>query len=96
MRAATSSANLIDVHALRVGMFVHLDLGWISHPFPLNSFKITSPQQVETIRALGLERVRWNPEQSDHGLLDSRPGDARAVDGSANDSVAGRAPAPTI
>ena len=63
MRAATSSANLIDVHALRVGMFVHLDLGWISHPFPLNSFKITSPQQVDTIRGLGLERVRWNPEQ---------------------------------
>jgi putative nucleotidyltransferase with HDIG domain len=89
MRAATSSANLIDVHALRVGMFVHLDLGWISHPFPLNSFKITSPQQVETIRALGLERVRWNPEQSDHGLLDSRPGDARAVGHSANDSVGG-------
>jgi HD-GYP domain-containing protein (c-di-GMP phosphodiesterase class II) len=68
---ANASSNLIDVQALRVGMFVHLDLGWISHPFPLNSFKITSPQQVDTIRALGLERVRWNPQQSDLGALDT-------------------------
>jgi len=79
MRAATPTANLIDVQALRVGMFVHLDVGWISHPFPLNSFKITSPQQVDTIRALGLERVRWNPQRSDLGEFDSRPGDPRAV-----------------
>jgi HD-GYP domain-containing protein (c-di-GMP phosphodiesterase class II) len=79
MRAATPTANLIDVQALRVGMFVHLDVGWISHPFPLNSFKITSPQQVDTIRALGLERVRWNPQRSDLGDFDSRPGDPQAV-----------------
>ncbi len=64
MRAA-STPNLIDVQALRVGMFIHLDVGWMSHPFPLSSFKITSPQQVATIRALGLKRVRWNPQQSD-------------------------------
>ena len=79
MQAATPAANLIDVQALRVGMFVHLDVGWTSHPFPLNSFKITSPQQVETIRALGLERVRWNPQRSDLGDFDSRPGDPQAV-----------------
>jgi HD-GYP domain-containing protein (c-di-GMP phosphodiesterase class II) len=83
MRAATPTANLIDVQALRVGMFVHLDVGWISHPFPLNSFKITSPQQVDTIRALGLERVRWNPQRSDLGDFDSRPGDPQAVAGPA-------------
>ena len=73
---ANASSNLIDVQALRVGMFVHLDLGWISHPFPLNSFKITSPQQVDTIRALGLERVRWNPQQSDLGALDTSSPDS--------------------
>ena len=72
---ATASSSLIDVRALRVGMFVHLDLGWISHPFPLNSFKITSPEQLDTIRSLGLERVRWNPQQSDLGALDSAPAD---------------------
>ncbi|HEX7440355.1 MAG TPA: HD domain-containing phosphohydrolase [Caldimonas sp.] len=64
MRAA-STPNLIDVQALRVGMFIHLDVGWMSHSFPLSSFKITSPQQVATICALGLKRVRWSPQQSD-------------------------------
>ncbi|MEP7056519.1 MAG: HD domain-containing phosphohydrolase [Caldimonas sp.] len=51
--------------ALCVGMFVHLDVGWMAHPFPLNSFKITSPQQVATIRGLGLTSVHWCPQQSD-------------------------------
>lgn len=58
------SQETIDVAALRVGMFVHLDLGWLSHPFPLSSFRIASDDQIATIRALGLTRVRWNREQS--------------------------------
>jgi putative nucleotidyltransferase with HDIG domain len=37
----------------------------MSHPFPLSSFKITSQQQIETIRSLGLKRIRWSPERSD-------------------------------
>jgi len=59
---ATSSK--IDVGELRVGMYVHLDLGWMSHPFPLSSFRIRSDEQIETIRSLGLKEVRWNPEKS--------------------------------
>lgn len=55
----------VSVQDLRVGMFIHLDLGWMSHPFPLSSFKISSTEQIETIRALGLKEVRWNPERSD-------------------------------
>ena len=66
----------IDVQALRVGMFVHLDIGWMSHPFPLSSFKISSLQQVATIRSLGLKRVRWSPQQSD---LTAADGAARAL-----------------
>ena len=38
MNAATRK-DMIDVDALSVGMFVHLDLGWMSHPFPLGNFK---------------------------------------------------------
>ncbi len=64
MKAATSQ-ELIEVDALRVGMFVHLDTGWMSHPFPLSSFKISSADQMATIRSLGLKRVRWSPQQSD-------------------------------
>src|SRR5256885_16036286 len=84
----------IDVQALRVGMFVHLDVGWMSHPFPLSSFRITTPAQVATIRSLGLGRVRWSPQQSDLALDDggeTTPARTRpaALDGveAANDGV---------
>ena len=72
MKAAIST-DLIDVQALRVGMFVHLDVGWMSHPFPLSSFRITSPAQVATIRSLGLKQVRWSPQQSAVGSDDEAP-----------------------
>ena len=53
------------MHDLQIGMFIHLDMGWMSHPFPLSSFKITSSEQIATIRSLGLTQVRWSPERSD-------------------------------
>ena len=55
----------IQASALRIGMFVHLNVGWMSHPFPLSSFKLTSNEQIETIRSLGLARLTWSPERSD-------------------------------
>jgi|SRR5580765_1813257 len=63
--AASANQELIEVDDLRVGMFVHLDMGWMAHPFPLGSFRIASDEQVATIRALGVPRVRWSPAQSD-------------------------------
>lgn len=64
MKPATAK-ELIEVDDLRVGMFVHLDMSWMSHPFPLGSFKIANDEQVATIRSLGVQRVRWSPTQSD-------------------------------
>jgi len=58
------TATLIDTAELRVGMFVHLDLGWMSHPFALSSFRIDDASQIATIRALGLARVRWSPAKA--------------------------------
>jgi putative nucleotidyltransferase with HDIG domain len=55
----------IAVEDLRVGMFVQLDGGWLSHPFPLSSFRIQNADQLRTIRGLGLKRVRWVPEKSE-------------------------------
>ncbi len=55
----------IAVEDLRVGMFVMLDGGWLSHPFPLSSFRISTPEQLQTLRSLGLQRVRWSPEKSE-------------------------------
>jgi HD-GYP domain-containing protein (c-di-GMP phosphodiesterase class II) len=56
---------LIDINQLQVGMFIHLDLGWMSHPFPLSSFKLSSDDQLRVLRRLGLTQVRWNPDKSD-------------------------------
>lgn len=62
---AASTLEPIDVNALRVGMYVHLDLGWLSHPFPLSNFRIASDEQIATIRGLGVRQVRWNREMSE-------------------------------
>ena len=50
---------------LRVGLYVDLELGWMSHPFPKGSFKISSERQIEAVRALGLARIRYVPARSD-------------------------------
>ncbi|MFO1194009.1 MAG: DUF3391 domain-containing protein [Rhodoferax sp.] len=50
---------------LRVGLFVELELGWMAHPFPKGSFKISSERQIETLRGLGLPRIRVVPARSD-------------------------------
>ena len=46
-------------------MFIYLDLGWMKHPFTLNSFKITSRDQIDTLLKLGINRIRWSPAKSD-------------------------------
>jgi hypothetical protein len=57
-------SSTIAVEELRVGMYIHLDGGWLSHPFPLSSFRIASPNR-STLRGLGLARVRWAPDKSE-------------------------------
>ncbi|GAB3489128.1 DUF3391 domain-containing protein [Curvibacter fontanus] len=71
----SSDTELIDINELRIGLYVELDLGWMSHPFPTGSFKISSNRQIETIRGLGLTQVRFVPAKSDPPLdgASSRP-----------------------
>ncbi len=57
--------NVISVEQLQVGIYVHLDVGWMNHPFNFNNFKIKNKEQIKTIRGLGLNSVRWDPERSD-------------------------------
>ncbi|MDE2147409.1 MAG: DUF3391 domain-containing protein [Burkholderiales bacterium] len=66
-------SSTIAVEELRVGMYIQLEGGWLSHPFPLSSFRIASAAQLATLRGLGLDRVRWVPEKSDPVAL---PADA--------------------
>jgi putative nucleotidyltransferase with HDIG domain len=66
--------STIAVDALQIGMFIHLDMGWMAHPFPLSSFKIASADQIATIRSLGLTRVRWSASRSDAAPPMAEPG----------------------
>ena len=72
MSSPNNASELIATKALRIGMFVELDVGWLSHPFPTSSFKITSENQLDTILGLGLGQVRWVPSKSDP-LVDVTP-----------------------
>ena len=61
-----STHHYATVEDLRVGMFIHLEGGWLAHPFPLSNFRIGSPQQIAAIRSLGLSRIRWSPRLTGH------------------------------
>lgn len=60
----------VKVQDLRVGMFVHIDLGWMDHPFPLNKFRIANPDQIGVIRSLGLTQVSVDRPRSAPGVFD--------------------------
>lgn len=57
--------DFVTPDKLRIGLYVELELGWLSHPFPKGSFKISSARQIETLQGLGLQRVRCLPSRSD-------------------------------
>ncbi|WP_051258740.1 MULTISPECIES: HD-GYP domain-containing protein [Chitinibacter] len=59
------SAAYISPEQLQVGLFIHLDLNWMDHPFPFGSFKLKSDEQIKTIKNLGLKQIRYSPEKSD-------------------------------
>lgn len=65
MTKTDTSHEYVPPDQLRVGLYVELELGWMSHPFPMGSFKISSERQIDTIRGLGLTRVRVVPSRSD-------------------------------
>jgi HD-GYP domain-containing protein (c-di-GMP phosphodiesterase class II) len=80
--------ELIDIHQLQIGMFIELDLGWMSHPFPTGSFKISSLKQIEIIRGLGLQRVRYLPKKSERSPESPVAGAGESVsDGSVTDDA---------
>ena len=59
------STHIVKPDQLCVGLHIHLDLPWISHPFAFPSFKINSPEQIAQIRRLGLKEIRYSPAKSD-------------------------------
>ena len=59
--------EFVEISRLQIGMYVELELGWMEHPFPKGSFKISSDKQIQTLNALGLTRIRYVPVKSDVG-----------------------------
>ncbi|MBC7501892.1 MAG: DUF3391 domain-containing protein [Herminiimonas sp.] len=55
----------IAADRLCVGLYVCLDLNWLEHDFPLNSFKIKNVDQIKAIRKLGIKKIRVDPNRSD-------------------------------
>jgi len=61
----TSEPLRVAVGRLRPGIYVRLELKWLDHPFSFNSFKIHDQKQLDTLLALGLRDVIYEPEKSD-------------------------------
>lgn len=69
---------------LCVGMYIHLDLSWMDHPFTFSNFKIKTEEQLAQVRALGLKQIRYDPLRSDQP-----PAPPPAAGASASAAVAG-------
>lgn len=59
-----ADAYYLTPSQLRVGVYVIIELPWFSHPFVLNQFKISDESQLKELRALGLSRYRYDPDQT--------------------------------
>ena len=61
----SDSGHYVTPDQLCVGLYVHLDLSWMDHPFAFGRFKIKSEEQIAELRRLGLARIRFDPARSD-------------------------------
>lgn len=55
----------IEHHKLRKGLFVRLNGSWFSHPFPTNTFKISTNKELATLQKLNKVEILFDPEKSD-------------------------------
>ena len=90
---STPAGALVPVADLRIGLYIELDLGWMAHPFPTSSFKISTERQIETLRGLGLKELRYLPEKSDPPVS-AEPRPADGVNANAGTGEAASAPPP--
>lgn len=67
------SGHYVTPDQLCVGLYVHLDLSWMDHPFAFGRFKIKSEEQIAELRKLGLARIRFDPARSDCAPLPVAP-----------------------
>lgn len=58
----------IDIQDVCIGMHIQLDTGWLRHPFPVSSFRISSPKQIQVLHSLGIHAIRCIPAKSDERI----------------------------
>lgn len=88
MPPASSQDFVLTPDQLCVGVFIHIDLPWFSHPFSFNSFKIRSAEQLAILRTLGVKHFRYDPDRSDvqpRGLTAAPPAQAQPSETEAED-----------
>ncbi len=58
------NAHYILPQQLTIGLYIYLDLDWMSHPFSFSHFRIKNEEQIAIIRRLGLKKIRYDPGKS--------------------------------
>jgi HD-GYP domain-containing protein (c-di-GMP phosphodiesterase class II) len=66
-----------DTRDLQVGTFVKLEGSWFSHPFPTNTFRIKSSEDLATIQGLTNVTILHDPELSASFDVDDVPDENR-------------------
>ncbi|MFC4161001.1 HD-GYP domain-containing protein [Chitinimonas lacunae] len=61
----SAQVHYVTPDRLCIGLYIRLELDWSQHPFAFNQFKIKNQAQIDTLRALGVERFRYDPGRSD-------------------------------
>jgi putative nucleotidyltransferase with HDIG domain len=61
----SETGHFVTPEQLCIGLYVHLELGWMQHPFAFSNFKIKDDEQIGKIRALNLKKIRFDPKRSD-------------------------------
>ena len=65
-------------NALRLGLYIKIEGSWFSHPFPTNSFKIKTAQELKTIQGLTKVKLYFDPDRSDPEWGQSEPTEVSA------------------
>lgn len=68
-----ATSAYISPDQLCVGLYIQLELAWWEHNFAFSNFKIKDEAQIKALRALGLERLRYDPARSDCTPLAASP-----------------------
>jgi putative nucleotidyltransferase with HDIG domain len=92
MSANESEPVYLVPEQLCIGLYVHLDLAWSEHPFTFSSFRIKNQDQIDTIKSLGLTRIRYSPGRSEQAPLPLSPAPEPVVSPVSDAQAAGEDP----